>query len=276
MKYREKILIAVFGVLASFGILALILIYGMNFADTGLRLYGNELMEQLKNGNYGKMYEYFHEGYGKTAEQFIEQQKIMEEILGQMDSYRFARIEEKSSNLTLVYEAMFEKFPGSGINVLWSLANKSNRWEVLDYKIKSDSLTLHEINGKLAKLTLNALEAGSNDRIDLKSAAELADQVLRKYRAGEYRAIYSLGNSAFKSKGSEHQFEQYLSSAAARYGKPDSYELEKQETSKDGFETSLRYRLLCEKPESKPGLTVWIRMEDKLCLSGIKFVENSW
>ncbi|MDD2401948.1 MAG: hypothetical protein PHD60_07105, partial [Clostridia bacterium] len=143
---KEKKALSFLGVVVSLVVLISIIIFGMDFTDVKLRLTGKTLMKQLKHENYEELYKQYVPSYNVTINQYIEEQKRLKTLLGNLKSYRFDRCLKKQDEgyVSLVYDAVYTNFKDKKISCTWDLCRSINGWEILDLQLNSDEAALQE------------------------------------------------------------------------------------------------------------------------------------
>lgn len=269
---KEKTLLAFLGVLVSLALLAAIIVWGTDFTDLKLKLMGEALMEQIKVENYAEVYNEFTEEYDLTLNQFIEEQKRVKMMLGNLGEYQFTSIykDKGLGNVFLLYKAGFTDYPEKKINCKWKLCRTQKGWKVKDFQLETDDVLIQKkLNSKMG-------EEESPSVINAEQAKQFALQMLEEYKNKKYSTIYASFGESIRERGDKACFIQYMEMARKTYGVLDKLELVDQEFSKDKKEIKLRFQGFSNTENRKIGIIMWVGMGDSLHLTGFQFSNNSW
>ncbi len=280
MRLKEKKLIAYLGLLVSTAILFMILIFALDFAYIKLRLECNYLMNCMKEQNYAGLYSNLTEDYQKTLNEFSKEHKSLVTKHGEIIKYRYDSIhrnsrQKEARELVVNYDVDTDSDLQGKIAVAWTFVKHGFDWQVKDIKIFRDSEdTIYSL--KSGEICVERPFAEVEGSINIENAKIFADGIIECIFNGNYEDVYDKAYEELKTKGSVQDFTYYVKSAREQWSDLAGFELLNCETGKGNLEMKLRYGISDKNSEKIAQTDIWVKDEDGMYLSGIKFSENSW
>lgn len=279
MHNKEKKILVTLGAILTIGLFVYLLFPVTDSFGLHARLLGNNLMKIMKSNHYKVAYQYFSSNYNKSEQYFIDEQSIVNTVLGDIKTYKFkgqTAYRINNNNITSVaYNVNYEKYSKKSIGLIWYIDKNGNHWEVLDNRLDTDPTIMRNINKQLESMhsLLNGNLLG-NDTLD--KVTELAEYAVNAFRKADYEKIFLRFDSSLKYRGTQSDFIDYVQFAEKRYGRLESFVLDKYLASKNNLEVELQYKCKFDKFNGQLVLAIWIKKGENLSISGFKFVEGKW
>lgn len=269
---EQKLLINL-GALVTLGVFVFLLSQIMNSFGIQNMLFGNNLMEYYKNNDYSSIYKCYDENFNEQY--FINEQNALNNILGDVNNYKYVGQAKYSVNgnnmMRIMYEVDYTNYRKIGLT--WGMVKRQNHWKVINYKLDSDYATLSEISEKAGtdiSFVIKMIE-GNMDRFKV-----FAEKTLILLQKRDYEKIYSDFDNNLKKRGTQSEFIEYLKYAEKRYGKLESSKIDRCISGKNKNEVQLEYQCSFEKAGSVAGIVLWVKEDTGLFISGFKFIEGKW
>lgn len=279
MHLKEKKIIAYLGLMVSIALLFAILIYGLDFAYIKLRLECNYLMDCIKNQNYLGVYNFLTDDYQKTFDDFYLQHEQFVSNNGRISKAVYSSIsqnkeQKKAGELEVNFKAGIENDSRASIVVSWTFVKQGFDWRVKDINICKDDKVIYNLHSGIN--SVKEPDEKKEPSINIDEAKLFANGIVKNIFDGKYHDIYSSAYESLRKKGSVSEFTYYIESARNKYSDMSNLKLIACETGRDNLEVRLRYSITDNYSKNAVQVDIWVRKEDKLYLSGIKFFEDFW
>lgn len=273
MGEKEKKFLGFLGLLISLIVLIIIVLNTINVDGIKANLLGDKMMNYLYEKQYEKFYDNLSNDNLTTLDRFVEYQKNICEIFGDIKNYTYIKTyKNENSNgendMTINYDVNFSKYPNETIKIILKFHYVNRKLYASDYRFLTESDD-KELNHNISYINsrLNSTTKEVND------AKQMITDIVQAYDNRDYKYIYELLSCELKENRTESDFVNYLEKQNKKYGVISNIKFNGYEISKDKSEYKLNYY---EDGEEKLFVTFWIMTKDKLYLSGINFTKNSW
>lgn len=279
MHLKEKKIIAYLGLIVSIALLFVILIYGLDFAYIKLRLECNYLMDCIKNQNYLEVYNFLTDDYQKTFDEFYLEHEQFVSKNGRVSKAVYSSIsqneeQKKAGELVVNFKAGIDNDSQVNIVVAWIFVKHGFDWRVKDLNICKDDEVIYNLHS--VKNSIKEPDEKKEPSINIEEAKIFANGIVKNIIDGKYQDIYSSAYEVLKKRGSVSEFTYYIEGTRDKYSDMANLKLIACETGRDNLEVRLRYRMTDNYSKNSIQVDIWVRKEDKLYLSGIKFFEDFW
>lgn len=275
MTEKERIVIAVIGLMLSLGLLFTLLTTELDFTYLSVKKSSAQIMSQIKEKNYEQAYRNFSDKYKHNLPDFLQTQEEVTNTLGDIIEYQLNDIKSRKKTVqSAQYEVIFAGYPEEKLQLTMDFVRNQRRWElfVIQYDLYAKTGD-DDFNEKI--LSLSTKDHNDNN-IDFVDTQGILTELLDNYAKDEYIKIYELFNANLKSRGDADSFINYMRSIDSRYGKLENVNFKEYQISTDGLELKARHEGFSSKLNQMINLVMWVRDDGGMHVSGIQFTEYSW